>query len=119
MCGGGISVIFNRYVMGGVLFITGIFLFAGFHMYGISENVLLKILTESKSKREYEKRKRTNYTINFLCINAFELDVFRSRDILHWIKNVVIDNSNKYIYIPIHESIRYFCLYFIKYTCTY
>jgi hypothetical protein len=60
-------------------------------MYGISENALLKILTESK----YEKQKKTNYTINFWCIKAFESDVFRSRDILHKITNLVIDNCNK------------------------
>jgi hypothetical protein len=34
-------------------------------MYGIPENALLKLLTESKNKRENEKQKKTNYTINF------------------------------------------------------
>jgi hypothetical protein len=67
------------FVMGRVLLIKD-FLFAGFDMCGIPENVLLRILTESKTKR-YEKQKKTNYPINFLCINALELDAFRHSEV--------------------------------------
>jgi hypothetical protein len=63
-------------------------------MYGISENALLKILTKQEQKSMKNKRKQIIPSI-FLCIKAFELDVFRSRDILHKITDLVIDNCNK------------------------
>jgi hypothetical protein len=34
------------------------FIFVGFHMYGISENALLKILTEIKNKRDLKNRRK-------------------------------------------------------------